>query len=41
MMNPPAKLVAFLTLLAAVFGISYVMGTQSQALLAPAQTHNS
>lgn len=41
MMNPPAKLVAFLTLLAAVFGISYVMGTQSQALLAPAPTHNS
>jgi hypothetical protein len=40
-MNPPAKLVAFLTLLAAVFGISYVMGTQSQALLAPAPTHNS
>jgi hypothetical protein len=40
-MNPPAKLVAFLTLLAAVFGISYVMGTQSQALLAPVQTHNS
>jgi len=40
-MNPPAKLVAFLTLLAAVFGVSYVMGTQSQALLAPVPTHNS
>ena len=40
-MNPPAKLVAFLTLLAAVFGISYVIGTQSQALLAPVPTHNS
>ncbi|HEX6760695.1 MAG TPA: hypothetical protein VF086_20140 [Propionibacteriaceae bacterium] len=39
-MNPPAKLVAFLTLLAAVFGVSYVMGTQSQALLAPVPTHN-
>ena len=40
-MNPPAKLVAFLTLLAAVFGLSYFAGTQSQALLAPVQTHNS
>jgi hypothetical protein len=40
-MNPPAKLVAFRTLLAAIFGISYLMGTQSQALLAPAATHNS
>jgi hypothetical protein len=40
-MNPPAKLVAFLTLLAAIFGVSYLMGTQSQALLAPAATHNS
>ena len=40
-MNPPAKLVAFLTLLAAVFGVSYVIGTQSQALLAPVPTHNS
>jgi hypothetical protein len=40
-MNPLAKLVAFLTLLAAVFGVSYAMGTQSQALLAPAPTHNS
>ncbi len=40
-MNPPAKLVAFLTLLAAVFGISYGLGTQSQALLAPPPTHNS
>jgi hypothetical protein len=40
-MNPPAKLVAFLALLAAVFGISYLAGTQSQALLAPVQIHNS
>jgi hypothetical protein len=40
-MNPPAKLVAFLALLAAVFGVSYVTGTQSQALLAPAPAHNS
>lgn len=40
-MNPPAKLVAFLALLAAVFGISYVTGTQSRALVAPAPTHNS
>jgi hypothetical protein len=40
-MNPPAKLVAFVTMLAAVFGISYFAGTQSQALLAPVQTHNS
>jgi hypothetical protein len=40
-MNPPAKLVAFLTLLAAVFGISYLAGTQSQAMLAPVQIHNS
>jgi hypothetical protein len=40
-MNPPAKLIAFLALLAAVFGVSYFTGTQSQALLAPAPTHNS
>ena len=40
-MNPPAKLAAFLTLLAAVFGVSYFAGTQSQALLAPVQTHSS
>jgi hypothetical protein len=40
-MNPLAKLVAFLTLLAAVFGVSYVMGTQSQALQAPVPTNNS
>jgi hypothetical protein len=44
-MNPAAKLVAFLTLLTAVFGVSYFTGTQSQALLtpvqAPAQAHNS
>jgi hypothetical protein len=40
-MNPPAKLVAFLVVLAAVFGLSYLVGTQSQALLAPVQIHNS
>ena len=40
-MNPPAKLVAFLALLAVVFGVSYFTGTQSQALLAPEPTHNS
>jgi hypothetical protein len=40
-MNPPAKLVAFLALLVVVFGLSYFMGTRSQALLAPAPTHNS
>ncbi|HMI34745.1 MAG TPA: hypothetical protein VK499_11600 [Propionibacteriaceae bacterium] len=40
-MNPPAKLVAFLALLAAVFGASYFIGTQSEAVLAPAPTHNS
>jgi hypothetical protein len=40
-MNPPAKLVAFLALLVVVFGLSYFVGTQSQALLAPAPTHNS
>jgi antitoxin (DNA-binding transcriptional repressor) of toxin-antitoxin stability system len=40
-MNPPAKLVAFVALLVVVFGVSYFMGTQSQALLAPAPTHNS
>ena len=40
-MNPPTKLVAFLALLVAVFGMSYVAGTQSQALLAPVQIHNS
>jgi antitoxin (DNA-binding transcriptional repressor) of toxin-antitoxin stability system len=40
-MNPPAKLAAFMALLVVVFGVSYFMGTQSQALLAPAPTHNS
>ena len=40
-MNPAAKLVAFLTLLAAVFGVSYFAGTQSQALQVPVQTHAS
>jgi hypothetical protein len=40
-MNPPAKLVAFMALLAVVFGVSYFTGSQSQALLSPAPTHNS
>jgi hypothetical protein len=40
-MNPAAKLVAFLTLLTAVFGVSYFVGIQSQALLPPVQAHNS
>jgi hypothetical protein len=40
-MNPTAKLVAFLTLLAAVFGVSYFAGAQSRVLQAPAQSHNS
>jgi hypothetical protein len=40
-MNPPAKLVAFVALLAVVFGVSYFTGIQSQALLAPVPTHNS
>ena len=40
-MNPPAKLVAFLAALAALFGVSYLAGVQSQALLTPVPTHNS
>ena len=40
-MNPPAKLIAFLALLAAIFGISYATGSQSRALLAPVATHTS
>jgi hypothetical protein len=40
-MKPLAKLVAFMALLAVVFGVSYFTGMQSQALLAPAPTHNS
>jgi hypothetical protein len=40
-MKPPAKLAAFMALLAVVFGVSYFTGIQSQALLAPAPTHNS
>jgi hypothetical protein len=40
-MNPPAKLIAFLALLASVFGLSYLTGTQSRALLAPVQIHAS
>jgi hypothetical protein len=40
-MSPPAKLVAFLALLLAIFGISYATGSQSRALLAPVQTHTS
>ena len=40
-MKPPAKLIAFIALLAVVFGVSYFTGIQSQALLAPVPTHNS
>jgi hypothetical protein len=38
-MNPVAKLTAFLAALAAVFGLAYLTGTKSQALLAPVQIH--
>jgi hypothetical protein len=35
------KLAGFLTVLVAVFGVSYLTGTQSQTLLAPAPTHGT
>ena len=38
-MNTPVKLGSFVAVLAAVFGLAYLTGTQSQALLAPVQTH--
>jgi hypothetical protein len=40
-MNAPAKLLGFLAVLGCVFGISFLTGTQSQALLAPVQTHDN
>lgn len=39
-MNAPVKLAAFLTALAAVFGVAYLVGTQSAALLATAPVHD-
>lgn len=39
-MNPLAKLAAFLVALAATFGVSYLAGTQSAALLAPVELHD-
>jgi hypothetical protein len=38
-MNPVGKLTAFLAALAAVFGVAYLTGTKSQALLAPVASH--
>ena len=38
-MNPVGKLTAFLAALAAVFGVAYLTGTKSQALLAPVAIH--
>jgi hypothetical protein len=38
-MNPVGKLAAFLAALAAVFGVAYLTGTKSQALLAPVAVH--
>ena len=40
-MSAPVKLVGFLAVLGCVFGIAFLTGTQSQALLAPVQTHDS
>ena len=39
-MNAPAKLAAFLSFLVGVFGVAYLAGTQSAALLAPAPGHD-
>jgi hypothetical protein len=38
-MNVPAKLAGFSVILAAVFGIAFLTGTQSTALLAPPEIH--
>ncbi len=38
-MNVVAKLTGFLVALGAVFGVAYLAGNQSEALLAPVQTH--
>jgi len=40
-MKTPVKLGSFVAVLAAVFGMAYLTGTQSQALLAPVQTHGT
>jgi hypothetical protein len=40
-MTTPVKLGSFVAVLAAVFGLAYLTGTQSQALLAPAPTHST
>ena len=40
-MKTPVKLGSFFAVLAAVFGLAYLTGTQSQALLAPVQTHGT
>ena len=38
-MKPPVKLGSFVAVLVAIFGLAYLTGTQSQALLAPVQSH--
>jgi hypothetical protein len=40
-MKTPVKLGSFVAVLAAVFGLAYLTGTQSQALLAPVHTHGA
>ena len=40
-MNTLVKLGGFVAVLAAVFGLAYLTGTQSQALLAPVQIHGA
>lgn len=40
-MKTPVKLSGFVAILAAVFGLSYLTGTQSPALLAPVETHSN
>ena len=40
-MKTPVKLGSFVTVLVAVFGLAYLTGTQSQALLAPVQAHGT
>ncbi len=40
-MNVVAKLAGFLSVLAAVFGVAYLTGTQSAALLAPPELHST
>jgi hypothetical protein len=38
-MNPVSKLAAFLAILSAVFGVAYLTGTRSQAVIAPVAVH--